>query len=160
MLCKKNTMPSVTWRESVLDMQQHSSCTFHACMYVNIVAIRNHGTFASMQIRFSAFSSISLYFLADFMCKGVRKAFQYALKNGQVILTLICKGSNSNILVPFGHSWIMLDTVQHLSAFPYPFSKSYFDPIIHKLVGNSIHFQGLRTQFMWYSHKSQMYRIP
>ena len=46
-----------------------------------VVAVRKQGTFTSMQIRFSAFSSISWHFLVNFVCRHIRKTFQWAFKN-------------------------------------------------------------------------------
>ena len=47
-----------------------------------------------------------------------------------VILTLLCTGPSNKPLIPFCHSWLMLDPVQLVSGVPYLFSKAYWNPMI------------------------------
>ena len=87
-------------------------CTNTRCLWVT-------GAYAS---KIFNFSWISLHFMVNFVCKLYEKNSRMLLKM-DVTLALICKGSGGKPLLPFGHSWLMLDPVQLVSGFPYPFSK-------------------------------------
>ena len=112
----------------MLDALQHSSCTCGGHLRVT----RAHAN------KIFGFSSISWHFLRDFVCP--RKAFQYALKIGSVVLTLVCKASSIKV-VPFGHSKYMLDHVHLMLGFPYLFSKECWNPILLPLL--SVLFLGV-----------------
>ena len=83
-------------------------------------------------------------------------------KNGEVILTLIFKGPSSEPLISFGYSWLLLDLVQRMSGFPYPFSKAYWNPILffyllflHCVVGliQNLPFSWALCHIILYSHE-------
>ena len=100
-----------------------------------------------------------------YLCRGVRKAFQYAFGNGQVILTLVCTGSSNKPLVPFCHSWLMLDPVQLGFGFSYPFSKPYWNPTIC-LVIRTVDYTHRRNIVLvkmfsrwFFAHKKLMIRL-
>ena len=126
---------------------QHHAMIWHECdclcssippacfMYVctrdghaqTLDTLRVTGAYAKKKKKIFSFNSFYWHFLVDFVCKGVRKTFQYDFKNRQIILTLVCKGSTS--LIPFGHSWLNARSRATCVWIPYPFSKAYWNPI-------------------------------
>ena len=96
-------------------------------LFANKEHLRVNGAYAN---KIFSFSSISWHFLVEFMCQGVRKAFQYVLKTDKSSWHSLPKDLAVNCSFPQSPVVIMLDPVQLMSRFPHSFSKSFWNPTI------------------------------